>query len=701
MLTKPVYLEIDKPNYVPIYTVQYDYNSRFYEITILNNSQPLDLTGIRVIVAGKKPDGKEVFNSCKVLDAKKGLIQLELTEQMNAVNGASEYALELFSADGMLSSQPFKLIVTRSTISKSVESSKELGALKDALNDVQDIDNRFAQTNAQLSQKMDKNAILSMSNLGQDVKESMTGGSVAVVGKNSVSDINLIYNSISPEKMMFINEGRNKLDMSRSTLNTLMYKNGNCTTNNEYFVSHFIKVTEGQIVKVATQRYDTGTPNRQFRNVIAYNDALEIVPELGEESYFTLKSYVVPAGVSYVRICSTYRDADGDFYKKIMIETLDEDVENPIGDYKVELKDYVKLPQSSIDLEMLNFNVMTNHRDILFDKGKKYIGTYGLLRGYAPYNTIEAIKMSKYANAWGVEIDLRMTKDYEIVLFHDDDISINTTGVGTISDYTLEQLKELNITQFQNLYDYPVKIPTLADALDLCDKFDLIPFLDIKGYSGSYEYENAELYINKIYDLLNERNMVKKCVIVVQEMTKLFKLVVDKTDWIISVKVPPSVDRDFLIGGYYLEKCNYAGYDRCLFQPECQTSLSEASIKEIHKLGIPIYLHDFFFESSDIFNSYNLPLDSSNITHTYKIVIVNGECSCENATIELKNGSLFIKPKDIEMNIIKQLDPLITVTSNFTDSAINAAYSYDENKIWVGLNVNEYTNIHFRVKVRF
>ncbi len=120
MLNKTLFLEIDKPNYVPIYTVQYDYNSRFYEITILNNSQPLDLTGIRVIAAGKKPDGKEVFNSCKVLDAKKGLIQLELTEQMNAVNGASEYALELFSADGMLSSQPFKLIVTRSTISKSV-----------------------------------------------------------------------------------------------------------------------------------------------------------------------------------------------------------------------------------------------------------------------------------------------------------------------------------------------------------------------------------------------------------------------------------------------------------------------------------------------------------------------------------------------------------------------------------------------------
>lgn len=196
MLNKTLFLEIDKPNYVPIYTVQYDYNSRFYEITILNNSQPLDLTGIRVIVAGKKPDGKEVLNSCKVLDAKKGLIQLELTEQMNAVNGASEYALELFSADGMLSSQPFKLIVTRSTISKSVESSKELGALKDALNEVQDIDNRFAQTNAQLSEIKTHctggNGLQNHSHINKVIIDKFSqsdGGELLFDGKKVIADI--------------------------------------------------------------------------------------------------------------------------------------------------------------------------------------------------------------------------------------------------------------------------------------------------------------------------------------------------------------------------------------------------------------------------------------------------------------------------------------------------------------------------------
>lgn len=160
MLEKELYIEIDRPNYTPIYSVQYDYNSRFYNITILNQSQPLDLTGLRVVVAGKKPDGEDVFNSCKILDAKKGQIQLELTEQMNTVTGVSEYALELFSSNGMLSSQPFQLKITKSTISKDVASSSELSALQNALNEVQDIDNRFAQTNAQLS----------------EIKEHCTGG---------------------------------------------------------------------------------------------------------------------------------------------------------------------------------------------------------------------------------------------------------------------------------------------------------------------------------------------------------------------------------------------------------------------------------------------------------------------------------------------------------------------------------------------
>lgn len=250
MLNKTLFLEIDKPNYVPIYTVQYDYNSRFYEITILNNSQPLDLTGIRVIVGGKKPDGKEVFNSCKVLDAKKGLIQLELTEQMNAVNGASEYALELFSADGMLSSQPFKLIVTRSTISKSVESSKELGALKDALNEVQDIDNRFAQTNAQLSELANKGTTVEVLErvTKEEIDRQIADGTIAnlTIANNSITNEKLATRSVKPENCTFFNDGMVDLyDPADSAFGGL-HGNGTDASEDGYSRTGYIPVNNGE-----------------------------------------------------------------------------------------------------------------------------------------------------------------------------------------------------------------------------------------------------------------------------------------------------------------------------------------------------------------------------------------------------------------------------------------------------------------------
>ena len=279
MLTKPVYLEIDKPNYVPIYTVQYDYNSRFYEITILNNSQPLDLTGIRVIVAGKKPDGKEVFNSCKVLDAKKGLIQLELTEQMNAVNGASEYALELFSADGMLSSQPFKLIVTRSTISKSVESSKELGALKDALNEVQDIDNRFAQTNAQLSELANKGTTVEVLErvTKEEIERQIANGTMAnlTIADGSITkeklspdiDLGVKDGSVTPEKTDFIHKF-NALNNEGSKQGFKIQTSGGFgyVEDDEYLVTDFIEITDiNALIRFRTyERIATFNENKTY-----------------------------------------------------------------------------------------------------------------------------------------------------------------------------------------------------------------------------------------------------------------------------------------------------------------------------------------------------------------------------------------------------------------------------------------------------
>ena len=180
MHKKTIVMEIDKPLYEVIDSVQYDRNSRFVHVKLLNNSLPFDLTNKRIILSGSKPNGEEIFNTCKI---EEDLVVIEITEDMNAVPGVSEYSLEIYGGDmSLLQTKNFKIEVTPSVRSKKVESRSEVKALTDALSEVQNIDNRFAETNAQLSetkqqleQKASKDDIANISS-GTPLFSSSIGG---------------------------------------------------------------------------------------------------------------------------------------------------------------------------------------------------------------------------------------------------------------------------------------------------------------------------------------------------------------------------------------------------------------------------------------------------------------------------------------------------------------------------------------------
>ena len=72
------------------------------------------------------------------------------------------------------------------------------------------VNNRIDETNAQLSHKLSKDGIVTMANMGQDVKEAMTGGSVAVVSGYSVGQQNIIDGSVVPSKMDYFTNLINK-----------------------------------------------------------------------------------------------------------------------------------------------------------------------------------------------------------------------------------------------------------------------------------------------------------------------------------------------------------------------------------------------------------------------------------------------------------------------------------------------------------
>lgn len=57
--------------------------------------------------------------------------------------------------------------------------------------------------------------------------------------------------------------------------------------------------------------------------------------------------------------------------------------------------------------------------------------------GYAPENTLEAFALAMDIGADGIELDVQMTKDGEVVVIHDETINRVSDGKGRVKDYTL------------------------------------------------------------------------------------------------------------------------------------------------------------------------------------------------------------------------------------------------------------------------
>lgn len=99
----------------------------------------------------------------------------------------------------------------------------------------------------------------------------------------------------------------------------------------------------------------------------------------------------------------------------------------------------------------------------------------------APANTLAAIKEAADAKYYGVEFDIRLTADNEWVVIHDDSVKSMTDGNNKISQMTLSEVKELNITKGYGKNKYPnEKIPTLDEALEQCKNSNIVPIIEIK-----------------------------------------------------------------------------------------------------------------------------------------------------------------------------------------------------------------------------
>lgn len=161
--------------------------------------------------------------------------------------------------------------------------------LNDRLDNADEIQ---AQTNAQLSEKLNKNSVLSMANMGQDVKEAMTGGSVAVVGIDTVLTENIVDKQVTPKKTSFLTVKTDNLlyGVTYTKGKAVRSTDGTLYDVSTYQTTPFVDCIEGQ------ELVFSGTSNLCF-----YNETKTFVE--GKQGGQWSSPIMVPTGAKYFRWC--------------------------------------------------------------------------------------------------------------------------------------------------------------------------------------------------------------------------------------------------------------------------------------------------------------------------------------------------------------------------------------------------------------
>lgn len=107
--------------------------------------------------------------------------------------------------------------------------------------------------------------------------------------------------------------------------------------------------------------------------------------------------------------------------------------------------------------------------------------------GYAPENTLEAFALAAELGADGVELDVHLSSDGEMVVIHDETVDRTTDGSGLVCKMTLAELKDLNACNGMGGLKAYNQIPTLKEVYELLKPTPLMINVEIKTDTMLYD----------------------------------------------------------------------------------------------------------------------------------------------------------------------------------------------------------------------
>lgn len=129
-------------------------------------------------------------------------------------------------------------------------------------------------------------------------------------------------------------------------------------------------------------------------------------------------------------------------------------------------------------------------------------------RGEAPENTLSSFRHLHALGIQRVEFDLRLSKDKQIVIIHDDTLERTTNGTGLVSDFSAQELKQLDARKSFDETLSSEGVPTLAEVLAVFDNLQHAQ-LEVKPLDA----RDHEIMCTLISETLKQFKLESVCVI--------------------------------------------------------------------------------------------------------------------------------------------------------------------------------------------
>nr|WP_242586618.1 glycerophosphodiester phosphodiesterase [Enterococcus sp. DIV0869a] len=113
-------------------------------------------------------------------------------------------------------------------------------------------------------------------------------------------------------------------------------------------------------------------------------------------------------------------------------------------------------------------------------------------KGTHPENTLAAFKEAVRVGSDGIELDVQLSNDDQLIVIHDETVERTTNGHGDVGSLSLAELKQLDAGSWFEKNPMVQEIPTLEEVVLLLKKENFHGLLNIEIKTDKIHYEGIE-----------------------------------------------------------------------------------------------------------------------------------------------------------------------------------------------------------------